>query len=1438
MADLWFKIRADVSELDKAYKRLSEVEKLIASFNKKLSEVEPGGKKFKEISNQLTTLEKDYDKAIKKIGELENSLQSMAEAKNVVSQTKEITDSANEATKVFVKYAGSLDELDKRVKDLTKEYLSMNAAQKASTQGQSIINEIAILNSQRKIEADSLRALQKEYVNTQKMQDLQEGSITALRAELSKLTIAYDNMGRSMRNGATGKELLGTIQNVTKELSEAEQASMRFNRNVGNYASGWNGLSVQVQQVARELPSLAIGANTFFLAISNNLPMLADELQKARKEFKALKAEGKSATPVWKQFASSLFSWQTALVAGITLLSVYGKEVIAWAGSLFTAKKALSETYQSLEDYQKKVGETSGSVLATLERLSEGWKRLGSDVDAQKKYILDNKDAINSMGVSVNDAAEAERLFNSNKDTFILGILQRAKAAATMELAAEEYKKAVQKMMEADAEEGKGSNWIDKVKSKLINIPLSIIPGSKKTNEEDLFKGRIESIQKEADGLFKSGSELVQKYAQFSDEERKTLESIGIKTTETIIKGSVEAIEAVIALKQQSLKKVTDPKEYKRIEAEIKAEQSKLKAITGEKEKNNAANYIDSYTQSKEIQKASQSIKDALIKSELDIQQQQIDLKEEGNEKQLAQIRLNYDKRYQEIQKEERELLQKLQDEERKQWEKDNPDFKKKNLQFTSTITSLTPEQRAQFDKEYSLAYQKQEKDTKALLDKLLEKYRDYDAQRTAIEKQGNEEIAYLQSKRTDANAEEIDRAIKVAQDKIKEGIQRINDAQAGTMTKDNGFLKNLFGDTSQMAFKDLQNLIDQAKLLQSYLSGTGDSTGITFISPEQLKAIEKSPAELDKLKKALGNLLKGEKGNEWDDIFDGFTKGLAKLKSAKDFKEVSQGMQDIGESASKASSIIGGVAGNLASMFEEMGNTGVADAMSGVQDAMDAISNIGEGFAKGGLVGGIAAAVGEAANFIGQAFAANSRHKAALKEIMNETIAQQREYNLLLMQQNLEYEKATTIFGTDAYGKAANAVKVMKEAVADLKDELAGTTEQKKSQSKDALFKKFFGVSNPQAELKKAYAGLANIEIKTGHKKTGLFGWGKGKDIYSSILDVYPQLVDANGKFDKSLAGTIINTRTMSDESKSALQNMIDLAQQAEDAYSQLNDYFTDIFGSLGESMSDALVDAFKNGTDAAKAFTDSVSDMLETLAKQMVYSVTLAPLMEKAQKEMMDVMQNTGLSDEQKFNKWTGILNNLVDDAVNQQGLANRLLEEYQQAAKDKGFDIFSPDSSTSQSSTKKGFATASQDSIDELTGRFTAGQIAWEETKNQAIEQTSLLSSINEKMSALCTTPETGSSDSIINAASPADGLREIIVSSFAQRDNFSGQIIEQLVAVKGEVSGLKGIVDEMRTTQSNGWGNIGEMTENVGKIAKANPLMNTKLDSINDNIKKAL
>lgn len=283
-----------------------------------------------------------------------------------------------------------------------------------------------------------------------------------------------------------------------------------------------------------------------------------------------------------------------------------------------------------------------------------------------------------------------------------------------------------------------------------------------------------------------------------------------------------------------------------------------------------------------------------------------------------------------------------------------------------------------------------------------------------------------------------------------------------------------------------------------------------------------------------------------------------------------------------------------------------------------------------------------------------------------------------------------------------------MKEAVAALNKELEGTEEQKKNQSNSpfGFIGALLGIKDPKAALKKAYAGLADIEIKTGHEKTGLFGWGKGKDVYSSILEIYPELIDENDKFNASLAETIMNTRTMSDEDKAALQNMIDLSKQAEEALQAVKDYLTDIFGELGNTMSDALVDAFKNGTDAAQAFTDSVSDMLEKLAKEMIYTVTIAPYIEKAQEQMLDIMQNDSLTDEQKFNNYVSILDGLTSGVLSQQDTYNALMKKYKEMAEEKGVDIFKPDEEERKASSKAGI-TASQDSVDEMSGRITTIQ-----------------------------------------------------------------------------------------------------------------------------------
>ena len=172
-------------------------------------------------------------------------------------------------------------------------------------------------------------------------------SLIQLRETLKTLTKQFDALGEAKQKSAKGVQLQKEIDGVNKKILELEMSTGRFGRNVGNYASGFNPLNFQVQQLTRELPSLTMNLQQFFLAISNNLPMFADELQRAAAANAKLKAEGHATIPVWRQVLSALGSWQTMLVVGITLLTAYGKEIGQWVKELFRGSQSLSALGQA-----------------------------------------------------------------------------------------------------------------------------------------------------------------------------------------------------------------------------------------------------------------------------------------------------------------------------------------------------------------------------------------------------------------------------------------------------------------------------------------------------------------------------------------------------------------------------------------------------------------------------------------------------------------------------------------------------------------------------------------------------------------------------------------------------------------------------------------------------------------------------------------------------------------------------------------------------------------------------------------------------------------------------------------------------------------------------------------------------------------------------------
>lgn len=242
-----------------------------------------------------------------------------------------------------------------------------------------------------------IRALSREYQNNIKEQRENEGSLVSLRAQLSRLTASYDQLGREMRKGEMGENLRKQIMEVSQELKEAEAETNRFYRNVGNYESGFNGLNMSVQQILREMPNAAMSMNTFFLAISNNIPMLVDEINRLREANKAAAADGKAGVSIWKALSGALFSWNTVISVGVTLLTVYGGEIVKWIGNLFKVKEQVgiltdevNRHNSAMANAQKRAGEEIGqlrTLRARAEDVSLSMRaRLAAVEELQKKY--------------------------------------------------------------------------------------------------------------------------------------------------------------------------------------------------------------------------------------------------------------------------------------------------------------------------------------------------------------------------------------------------------------------------------------------------------------------------------------------------------------------------------------------------------------------------------------------------------------------------------------------------------------------------------------------------------------------------------------------------------------------------------------------------------------------------------------------------------------------------------------------------------------------------------------------------------------------------------------------------------------------------------------------------------------------------------------------
>lgn len=419
-------------------------------------------------------------------------------------------------------------ELKAKIREVMAAHTANRTQVDALTQAQNRYNQAADATNIQVKELDLQTKILNQTAKYQaQINQSAEGSYNRLAAQYALNKIKLNAMSAAERSATdAGKKLEQETAAIYKEMIRLQEATGNHRLSVGNYAKSWDGLGVSVSQVVRELPAAAVSLNTFFLGISNNIPIVIDEIKKVREQNKALAAEGKLTVSVTKQIISALFSWQTALVVVLYALSAHGKEIIHWIQVMWSGQKTvadMADVVDSVDEVLTKNTKNLGEQIATLRKLSLEWKNLGGNLKKQQQFIKDNQSEFNKLDISINNVNQAENLLVDNTDVFIKALYARAKATAAMQVAAEYYGKAIENQFDFE------QNWKDKDLKWWQKLAAGGITGLLGFNEEETKKTykhirnkRKTQVEKEQE----YNENFADKAVKMAEEQYKTIDKI------------------------------------------------------------------------------------------------------------------------------------------------------------------------------------------------------------------------------------------------------------------------------------------------------------------------------------------------------------------------------------------------------------------------------------------------------------------------------------------------------------------------------------------------------------------------------------------------------------------------------------------------------------------------------------------------------------------------------------------------------------------------------------------------------------------------------------------------------------------------------------------------------------------------------------------------
>jgi hypothetical protein len=1218
MAKLNFEVDADLQKLINLRKEVEELKSALKDFD-----VSTDAKGFDDLNRK-------YEEATRKLKDYEQQMQNyqrvieqLKVSNGIIDGARQITEELNNATDVFVEQQLKVKGLSDEIKKLNKSYLSLSDADKNSQKGSNILTDLKEKTRQHALENEALKRLRKEYSDNIKIEGAASDSLVALRKQLSLLNAEYDRLSATDRKATVGTNLQKQIQALNTEISSAEQATGRYQRNVGNYASSWNGLSVSVQQVARELPSLAVGWNTFFLAISNNLLMLADELKKAAAEYKAFKmavAAGNNdvakVAPVWKQLITSIFSWQTALVAAITLLSVYGKDIIEWTKNLLGADTAQKRLNESLKEFNNLAGKGQADaklLFDTVKRTTEGTQGRAKAIQEINKVYAEYLPYLLSEQASLKELEAAYKIVNKAlienaalkaKTEAINDVLEKSidkqanalnemRSIASEKLGGDSFAIEIMNTVEDLTEDFRlaGQSWQKAwqgVSAKIQSeVGASKLPSDFYDNLEDYVRSVYDSNQQISD--------IQKKFNPFFNKEQAGQAVIENKKYYETMKSQAESFLNSIAADQKKLldtgkfegidKEVVE--RYKEAKANIQEATKQLK-IYDSYDKQNMTAQKEYERQAKEQKKIQERINNELLELQRRNEQSRIDLMEEGSDKRIAQIEYDYDREIEAIRKREKE------------W-REAQGGKLTQEQTVEIKTAITQAQATRMRSTQEVENEQIEAQRKAMNDYLKE-YGTYQDKKMALAAEYGQKIAFAET--------EGEKLILG-----KEWDKQLSDLEIKSGNTANAIIA-LFGDMKDKTLKELIEISTKGKEALEFLkSGEWDESkgkglGIT---QEQFDLWSDMPEIMDRAGKSVEST--NEKVDELRPAFDKVTEGVRRFFAAgNDPKKLTESLQLINEGVNEVMTSVQFLSNTFGKLGDSFGGA-FNDIAEGLNIAMDAVNSAMQGAQAGAMFGPIGASAGAAIGVV----TSLASSIAKIHDKKNEKRIQRLQDQIDVL--DASYEK------------------------------LGRSIEKAYSTSAAKLI-------NQQDELLKQQKLMIQQQI--------LEEKDKKKTDEERIKEWEKQLDDINLKLE--------------DNKEKAIEAITG----------------TDVMSAIDE-FAQAYSEAWATGTDAAEASTKIVQNLIKTAIIGFLKD-KLSPSVEEFMKKLADYMSD-------------GIVSPWEEAELNK-------LKEKMDAEAQKVFDTsskyFQEDKNDKyeQTATSGGFEKMSQDSADELNGRFTALQMTGEE------------------------------------------------------------------------------------------------------------------------------